>query len=540
MLKVLLKIRLKALADSMFNRHRGKKSGGKGMKALLVFLLIYCVVVFGGMFGAMFYSMYEPFSSLQMDWLYYSLGAVLAAMLCFVGSVFFTQSTLYDAKDNDLLLSMPIRPSAIVGSRLLLLLLLNYGYSLLITLPCGVVRCFLGPVTAGGVIRYVLYALLLPLIPTTLSCIVGGLIALLISRVRNKSLVTMVMSLAFMGVYFAVCFNLQSYIDTMIRNGAAIGAAIQKALPPFYAADLAISEGSWLQLLRFSAWCVLPFAAVFALLSRGFIRIATMKKGARKVKYQAKAMHSASVRWALTRKELIHLGNSAPYMLNGCLGAILCVALAVLVAIRGESILQGLTDIYAAGLGDISGFVMPIACVLECFTLSMTIVSAPSISLEAKNLWLLQSAPIRAGDVLMSKVLMHLIVAVSASVVSSLVLVLALPMSAVDAVLLFIVPLVLCLFMALLGVVVNLHWPRLDYTNETVVIKQSASVMITMFSGMGVVLLPALLYGLLLRRFMGLQLTLAIYAGLLAIACFVMYDYLTHRAEKAFANLNQD
>lgn len=539
MLKLLLKIRLKALADSMFNRHRRGKSGGKGMKALLIFLLIYCVAAFGGMFGLMFYSMYEPFQMLEMGWLYYSLCGVMATMLCFVGSVFFTQSTLYDAKDNELLLSMPIPSSVILGSRMALLLLLNYAYSLLMTATCGVVRCIVAPVTVLGVARYVAAALLLPLIPTTLSCIVGYLIALVISRVRNKSLVSMVLSLIFLGAYFAVCFNMQSYIERMVQNGAAIGAAIQKALPPFYALGLALDQGDWLQLLRFALWCVVPFAAVYYLLSRSFIRLATAKKGLKKVKYQAGRLQASSVRWALTRKELLHLGNSSAYMLNGCLGAILAVAMSVLVAVKGESILQGLADIYAGGF-DIHAYIMPFACVIECLTLSMTIISAPSISLEGKNLWMLQSAPVKAGDVLLGKALAHMLVAGPAALLSSLLLSLTLPMSAAEIALLFALPLTLTVFMAFLGVTVNLRWPRFDYTNETYVIKQSASVTITMFSGMGLVILPCLLYVLLLRKVLLPADMLLIATVVLAIADFVLYHYLTHGAQKAFANLNQD
>ena len=539
MLKILLKIRLKALADSLFNRQRRGKSGGKGMKALLIFLLIYCVVVFGGMFGMMFYAMYEPFQMLDMGWLYYSLCGVLATMLCFVGSVFFTQSTLYDAKDNELLLSMPIPSGVILGSRMALLLLLNYGYSLLLTVACGVVRCIVAPVTAAGAVRYVIAALLLPLIPSTLSCVVGYLIALVISRVRNKSLVSMVLSLVFLGAYFAVCFNMQSYIESMVQNGAAIGAAIQKALPPFYAMGLALEQGNWLQLLWYALWCVLPFAAVYYLLSRSFLRIATAKRGLKKVKYQAGRLQASSVRWALTRKELLHLGNSSAYMLNGCMGAILAVAMSVLVAVKGDSILQGLANIYAGGF-DVHAYIMPFACIVECLTLSMTIISAPSISLEGKNLWTLQSAPVKAGDVLLGKALAHMLVAGPAALLSSLLLALVLPMSAAETVLLFALPLALVAFMAFLGVTVNLRWPRFDYTNETYVIKQSASVTITMFSGMGLVILPCLLYGFLLRKTLTPQMMLLIATVVLAIADGVLYHYLTHRAEKAFANLNQD
>ncbi|MBQ9300503.1 MAG: hypothetical protein IJ214_08325 [Clostridia bacterium] len=538
MLKTLLKIRWKALLYGMFARRRGKKNSGKGMMVLFGFLLLYMVAAFGFIFGMMFDSMYEPFNMIGMGWLYFSLAAVMSAMLCFVGSVFFTQTTIFDAKDNELLLSMPIKPSAIVGSRLLLILLINYGFTALIMGACGLVRCIVSPLTAAGLIRFLLCFLLLPLLPTTLSCVVGGIIALIISRLRNKNLFSLILSVAFLGAYFAVCFNMQSYIERMVQNGAAIGAAIRKALPPFYAMGLAMQNGDWGQLLLFALWCLLPFALVYLLLSRGFIRIATARRGAKKVKYQAKAMHVSSIGWTMTRKELSRLGNSSAYMLNGCLGAILAVGVAALTAVKGQSILQTLADVYAGG-ADVNKMIMPMACVIECFTLGMTIISAPSVSLEGKNMWLLQSMPLRAADVLLPKVYMHLIVAVPASLVSSLLFAIALPMGTVDMLLLFLVPLLLTVCMALLGVVVNLRWPRFDYTNEAMVIKQSASSTITMFSGMGIVLLPVLLYALL-RKYITVQTMLIICASTLAIADFIMYDYLAHRADRAFAKLNQD
>lgn len=538
MLKTLLKIRWKGLLYNMFARRRGKKNSGKGMMILFAFLLLYLVAAFGLMFGFMFYSMYEPFNAIDMGWLYYSLAAVLSTMLCFIGSVFFTQTMLFDAKDNELLLSLPIKPATIIGSRILLLLLINYGYSLLIMAACGVVRCFVAPVTALDVVRYVLCCLLLPLLPSTLSCIVGGLIALIISRLRNKNLFSLLLSLVFLGAYFAVCFNMQDYIEKMVKNGAAIGEAIQKALPPFYAMGLAMQNGDWLQLLIFALWCIVPFALVFLLLSRTFIRIATSKRGQKKVKYEAKAMHASSVRWSGTCKELRRLVNSSAYMLNGCLGSILSVAVAVLTLFKGEGILQTLANVYAGG-ADVSAFAMPMACIIECFTLSMSILSAPSISLEGKNIWLLQSMPMTAADVLMPKVYMHLIITVPASLLSSLMYALALPMGTLDIVLIFLVPLLITVTMALLGVVVNLRWPRFDYTNETMVVKQSASSTITMFSGMGIVLLPLLLYVLLLGKVISVHTMLFIFAGVLAIADVIMYDYLAHRADRAFAKLNQ-
>lgn len=539
MLKTLLRIRAKALWASVMSRRRGKKGAGMGMKLLFGFLTFYLLAAFGFIFGFTFYSMYDPFHAVGMGWLYYAMAGILAFMLCFIGSVFFAQSVIFDAKDNELLLSMPVPPSAILGSRVLLILLINYGFTFLIMAAAGVVRCLMGPVTALGVVRYVLCFLLLPLLPTTLSCVVGGLIALIISRLRNKNIFTLVLSLLFLGVYFAFCFNMETYVQKLVQNGEAIGSAVQKALPPFYALGMALEAGDWGQLAVFALWCILPFGLVYAVLSRFFLGIVTAKKGEKRVKYEAKALHASSARWSMTVKELRRLGSSSAYMLNGCLGAILAVGVAVLTAVKGQSILQTLANVYAGG-ADVNAIMMPMALVVECFALSMVIISAPSISLEGKNLWVLQTAPVRAADVLLSKVYAHLIVAVPACLVSSLLFVLALPIRGVDMALIFLVPLLLTVCMALLGVAVNLRWPRFDYTSETAVIKQSASTTITMFSGMGIVLLPLLLYVIVLRKVMSVQVMLAICAAALAIADFILYDYLARRADRAFANLNQD
>ena len=288
-----------------------------------------------------------------------------------------------------------------------------------------------GPGTALGVVRYVLCFLLLPLLPTTLSCVVGGLIALIISRLRNKNIFTLVLSLLFLGVYFAFCFNMETYVQKLVQNGEAIGSAVQKALPPFYALGMALEVGDWGQLAVFALWCILPFGLVYAVLSRFFLGIVTAKKGEKRVKYEAKALHTSSARWSMTVKELRRLGSSSAYMLNGCLGAILAVGVAVLTAVKGQSILQTLANVYAGG-ADVNAIMMPMALVVECFALSMVIISAPSISLEGKNLWVLQTAPVRAADVLLRKVYAPLIVAVPACLVSSLLFVLSLPIRGGD------------------------------------------------------------------------------------------------------------
>lgn len=538
MLKTLLKVRLRGMLDSMTSRRFGKRS--KAMQVLMAVLFVYCGVVFLGMFGGMFYLMREPFTMIGMGWLYYGIAGVLSSALCFVGSVFFTQSVLFEARDNELLLSLPIRSSVILACRMALILLLNYGFSLLVTLPCGVVRCFTGSVTAAGVVRYIIAMALLPLLPTTLSCIVGWLIALITSRMRNKNLITILLSFAFMGAYLMLCMNAQSYITRLVENGEAIGSAIRKALPPFYALGIALEEGSWSQLLLFALWCVLPFAVVYAALSRSFISIATMKRGGKKVRYESRALHASSVRFALMKKELSHLVSSANYMMNGCVGALMTLILSVMALVKRDVLLSTLDMMNLAGGLDMTVYLAPCACVMICTLMSMNLISAPSVSIEGKNLWLMQSIPVRAGDILLAKAYAHMAVCLPAGLISSILVAIALKAGALDTALLMLLPALTSTFSALLGVTVNLRFPRFDYVNETVAIKQSMSTLITMFGGMGVVALPVILYAAVFKASFPPVWIQAAYALLLAIASVVMYDYLANRAENAFAKLNQE
>ena len=95
-------------------------------------------------------------------------------------------------------------------------------------------------------------------------------------------------------------------------------------------------------------------------------------------------------------------------------------------------------------------------------------------------------------------------------------------------------------FTALLGVVVNLRFPKFDYINETVVIKQSMSTMICMFGSMAVVLVLSLLYALLLASTVAPILFLTICFVLLATACTLMWRYLAHGGSLRFAALQTD
>ena len=104
MLKALFKKQMLEMNAWLF---QDKKTGKRRSKAgILGYAMLY-LFVFGILF-VMFYNvgsmLCEPLVEAGMGWLYLSIMSLMAILLGVFGSVFSTYTSLYQAKDNELLL----------------------------------------------------------------------------------------------------------------------------------------------------------------------------------------------------------------------------------------------------------------------------------------------------------------------------------------------------------------------------------------------------------------------------------------------------
>ena len=140
MVGILLKKQLFEIFRSYF--YDAKKNKPRSKAATVGFIVLYAVLMvglIGGMFALLALSMCGAAHEAGLDWLYFTLFALVGLLLGVFGSVFNTFSGLYQAKDNDLLLSLPIPVRAIMVSRLLGVYLMGLLYSGVILLPCVIV-----------------------------------------------------------------------------------------------------------------------------------------------------------------------------------------------------------------------------------------------------------------------------------------------------------------------------------------------------------------------------------------------------------------
>lgn len=520
MLRALLRVRFRALFHTLFQNNQRQKKVGAGKKVLMAILFVYlgAVLVLGA--GYLFYQLVEPYHLAGLDWLYFAMAGLMALGLNVLGSVFITQNQLYNVRDNDLLLAMPIPPGKILISRLIPLLALDLLFSLIVLGPAGVVYGIVIGFTPMGLLSFLLSIFIVTLLAQGITCLLGWLLHQLLHRL-NRSVVSAVYMLVFLGVYFYVYSQAGNILSAMAVSGNQLASALQAWAWPLYAMGLGCI-GHGLYLLAFLACGCVVFALACWFLTATFLRstlLASRNKKRQKVDYGS--IQAAPVSAALQRKELRRFLQTPVYLTNMGLGLVLVVALAAAGVIFRGKVLAFLTLIPGLQAE------LPLVLAAMLFFLCTTIcLSAPSVSLEGRSLWILKSLPLTSRQILGSKLRFHCTLSLPVLILSNLLLALTYGLSPVDIFLSTLFAGLSGLMIGLMGLVCGLRWARFDWTNEAYPCKQSMAVLITMLVPMALVTALTILYIIVLYGTISATAFLAICTLATALICLWLYRLL--------------
>ena len=537
MLSKLIRLRLKGMLSRTASGRNGKRKGGKGMMILFLIIMLYCVAVFAGLFYLMFRTMAQALCGTPYDWYYFAMIGLFSFALSFFFTAFTAKSELFEAKDNELLLSMPIKPRLILMSRMATLLLMEYLFALLVLIPAGFAWFMTAGVQAVQLVLYIVCSLLLPLLSAAIACLFGWLLALLLSHVRNKTFITMVFSLVFMGCYFYFCMNAQKYIAMLLENHEAIADGMRGWGVLFCLFGEGIARADFGKAALLCVLCLAVFAGMTLLLGRGFLK--TTSTGHRAYKKASGKIEArrAAVSSALLRRELKRFTSSAIYMLNCGLGLILTVIAAVALLIKQAEIRALLPMLSTFGISQKDAALL--AAVALSFLASMDIVTAPSVSLEGKTLWILRSMPVSAQQVLAAKLKLHELLCAIPTLLLSVAAAVTLRTDALGWAALVLIPQLFVLLSGAFGLMMNLLMPKLDWTSETVAVKQSGSVLVTMLGLMVYTILACVgLFILVIsRQLLSVQLYVLLFTLLSALLCALCLLWLPGKGARRFDRL---
>ncbi len=518
LLSNLIAIRLKAMIRNFGKSLPGKKKS-KAIPVVFALLFAYMLVAFEFIF-VMLWASLSVFCTVGLTWLYFGLAGLVAMAMTILCNVFTTQNQLYNASDNELLLSMPIPPGTVLLSRMAVLLATALGTTLLTVAPAvGVYLYFIGTLTLSQWVGILTSVFAVTLSAQGLSCVLGYLLHLLLRRVKNKAVGSMLFMILFLAVYFTAYSKAGTFLTYLAANGEDVAAFVKGWAVPFYSLGLACT-GELLHSLLVILGSLALFAAVYWVLSVTFIRSLQGKSaagGAKKMDNGKTSYKRRSPVDAVCHKELRRLLTSPIYLTNTGLGCIMLLGVAVAAPFFGDTI-----HAYLELLPGISRHLPLFAPAVVTLLSSMACFTAPSVSLEGKNLWVMRSLPLAGREVLLGKLKLHVLLTGSSCILAGLSLSVTLGCTSVEVILTTLLSFEIALVTGMLGLIYNLALPNFKWINEATPCKQGMPILFAMLTGMGLALLGGIGW-YLLENLLSTALYLLILCVLFLFAAWLLY-----------------
>jgi len=465
---------------SQFNRRGGVKGKRRSTSSIATFLLLFALVFvsLGVSFFVFFKQILGAFNESSYE-IYYMIVGLIATAIGLMGSVFNAYSTIYEAKDNEMLLSMPIPPSRILFVRVTALSAMTLLYESAVLLPAFIAYCLEARVSAASLVAAFFLVIPLTLLVVALTVGIAFVVAAIARRVKNKRAITLVASVLLVVLFYVLYFRAQNAAMALVELGT-VPSAIRYGLFFFYQMGCA-STGSAFGMGVVLLTGILAYALAYFLLSKYFMRFVTQRRTVSS-KGKVGVVKAGGRRLALFKREWRMYSSSPNYVLNTSFGVLFSIAIAIFAIIKPDMFRQARTLVSEA-LPHFSG--TGLGALIVMFSCIMNDITAPSISIEGRRLWVIRSLPVPASEVFCAKIALHLAVALPGALFASVVF--SVIYGAADvagAILAPVAVVAFTLFNACLGLCVNVRRPVLDWRDEMMAVKTGLSVFVSIFGGM--------------------------------------------------------
>lgn len=518
------------------------KNESKSSKIILPIVLALIVMFSVGSYAAM---LAEELAKYELTYIILTIFIMITSLLTIIEGVYKSQGILFEAKDNDLLFSMPISKSKIFFTRLFKLISFEFLYNSLFMLPAMLVYAVYEKTSVSFYIISLIMLVLLPIIPTIVACIIGYIIKGLASKFKAKNAIQVILTTIMLLFIFYASFNIQGLIANIIQNANSINEVITKIYYPAGLYINLIQNFNILDLVVLFAINIIP-AILFVYVASIFYFKITSKLGEKsnnkkKVNWGKSADKTFKVKsqlLGLINKEMKRFFSSPVFIINAGFGMVLILVVTIAMSInfdgmvgammKGEDIGISIDEIKAIIPKIYYGFVVFVSC--------MTSITSSMVSLEGKSFNITKSLPVSPEKILLAKVLTSNIISIPVVLICDIIFFVVFKVAILDIVFILLASIIMPTFTALTGILMNLKYPKMDATSDTEVVKQSMSSTVSVFLGMfvGMLSIAIIILGSKINLDLFIILELVVFSAIV----FILWRILKKYGVKRFREIN--
>ena len=365
----------------------------------------------------------------------------------------------------------------------------NLLFALPVVIPGTIVLFALDGFSFAVLAITLVATILSPLLPMAVAITLSALLTAITAKFRYKNILQIILSLIlFLGVMiasFTVSFTTSS--NEGMDMSAIYSVLVRNIYLPAVLVDMTLTGTLW-GIFAFAGVSIVVAALFVIVLVLCYERVheALTAKSAG-AKFKSENIRTSSIFSALIGREFRRLFSSSGYMLNALSGTILLVIAAIALLFIDPNILFAeieepisLTLFAYAGAGFAFLFI------------GMSNPAASALSMEGKTREQLFVLPLTLRQIIIAKTAPTFIFNAPAGIIFSVVFCLRFEADPLCWVITLVSVLLFSAFCALMGGFLNYKFPKYDWTNPTMVAKNSIPVMICVFGSLilGIICVP--------------------------------------------------
>ncbi len=532
-------IRACMTSDMNLFKLKTKKGGKSSNKLLVIFIALYLMFLMWSNANIIF----EKMAPMHLQFIVLSLAVFAISIMTIVEGVYKTGSLIFNCKDDQLLLSLPIKRRTVLFVRIFKFYVFELMFNSVFLLPIIIAYIrWAESIDWTFFLTNIVMLLMLPIIPIVISCAIGAIISGLSSRFKHKNIAQIVISMLFFLGLFYLSFNMNSFYEYIIKNATSVNDLITKIYYPAGIYATLITNFNIVDLLIFILVNIGLFTIGVLVLSKFYFKINSRLKKVtttKKTSVNSLTIKRSSITKSLIKKELNTFFQTPVFIVNSGFGLVLFILGVVMISIKFDSLLVGLTDPNGMNMSKdlIMNNLSLVILILITVTAFMTSITNSVISLEGRSINILKSLPVKVKTILMSKVYSSLIITTPVFIIGTIVLIIRFKISIIESILLLILSVLIPLVSHFIGIIINLKYPKLDAENSTEVVKQSMSSFVSVMIGM-ILLIMSVIIIFNVAGTISSTLLLTLVTATYILINALLYLHLTHKGVKEFNSLS--
>ena len=533
---------LKATMSQDMNLFKTRtKNETKARKIMLPIFLFIVVMLSIGSYAAMFAEQLAP---MNLTYIILTMFIMLTSFLTLIEGIYKSQGILFDAKDNDLLFSLPISKTKILFTRIFKLVTFQLLYNSLFMLPAIIVYAMYERPNISFYLISLVMLLLLPIIPTIVGCIIGYIIKGITSKFKARNIMQVILTTVMLLFIFYASFNMQGMMENIAQNANSINEVITKIYYPAGLYINLIQNFNILDLVILFAINIIPAVIFIYMASIFYFKITSkLAEKGNNTKKTTNKLNNKTIKVktrlsALINKEMKRFFSSPVFVINAGFGMVLILVVTIAIAVNFDGFVGGLLEQEEIGMSleQIKAFVPKIFYGFVVFTSCMISITSSMISLEGKSFNITKSLPVSTEKILLAKVLTSNIISIPVILISDIIFFVVFKVAIIDIVFILLASIIMPTFTALVGILMNLKYPKMDATSDTEVVKQSMSSAASVFIGMitAMLLIAIIALGSIININLFIILELLVF-GIIVIA---LWNILKKYGVKRFREIN--